>query len=104
MAVPEKSQVVPGDAVAFGIKVISRHGLAWELAELLQFAHALAVRDVEQYVLSAFYDSNSNCCAIELAPNVRERDPVGLLVLEAASDTLSQFDWNDMVLHGKDDI
>lgn len=101
MTVPDKSQVVPCGAVAFGIQVDSRHGLAWELAELLQFAQALAERDVERYVVSALYDSNANLCEIELAPNVRVTDPVGLVIREAAAETLTQFNWNDQVMHGR---
>ncbi|WFF40411.1 hypothetical protein EVC62_02230 [Salinicola endophyticus] len=100
MADYEAGTVNHSDLVACGVRLSSRHGLAWEMRDLLAFAVALKERGVEHLVESAWYDSNSNCCYIEIAE--RWKDDMGLwAVEEAAKIGLTQYEWNGVIQHGE---
>lgn len=94
-------QVDPSVVNAFGIELDSRHSQADEIIELIAFAQACARNKVAHYVKRAFYDSKANMCSLELDPAVREGDTVAEAILEAALETIGQFDWFGIVQHGK---
>jgi len=85
-------QVSPAHVVAFGIELVSRHGKASELREMLAFAEAVAARQAERYVSKVFYDSAANLCTFELVEVVQQFDPVGRVLWEAADSTIEQFE------------
>lgn len=86
---------------AYGIKIISRHGIDYEVEEMVNFAKLAHERCMTRYIRSVFYDSNSGTANIELAVKVKWSDPLAEEVKDIALETISQFDWFDMILHGK---
>ena len=97
----EKSQQVePSELVAFGITISSRYGDASELIEMMRFAEMVAQKKVSHYVRRVFYDTKANYCNIELDATVQRDDPVASAILDAATETISQFDWFGTVQHG----
>ncbi|MBC0852625.1 hypothetical protein [Pantoea stewartii] len=98
---PDKGQVKVGSISAFGIDLDSRHNLAWELAELLNFADEAARNGLAKYVLSAQYDSVSNTCSFELAPGITHFSDIGMKIKDAVGETVSQYEWpQGMICHG----
>lgn len=90
----EKSQQIsPNSITAFGIDIISRYGNAEEIIQMINFAKKIAISGISNYVSEIFYDSKANQCSLKLAPSVKADDPIGKLIYEAASTTISQFDW-----------
>lgn len=53
------SQIEPSCMVAFGIKIQSRYGKAYEMVEMIQFAERAAEFGVASYIDSVFFDSKS---------------------------------------------
>ena len=95
----EKShQIQPSALEAFGD---SRYGQARELIELMNFVKLLAEKKVAHYVKRAFYNSKACMCTLELDPSVQQGDAVADAILEAATETIGQFDLFDTVHHGK---
>lgn len=97
----KRAQVDPSLLSAFGIELRSRYGQAHEIIELIAFAQACAKNKVANYVSSAFYDSKACMCSFEFIPGVREGDTVADAILEAALETIGQFDWFGIVQHGQ---
>ena len=98
----EKShQIEPSAFEAFGVPIDSRYGQAHELIELMNFTELLAEKKVAHYVKRAFYNSKACMCTLELDPSVQQGDAVADAILEAATETIGQFDWFDTVQHGK---
>ncbi len=90
----EKSrQVEPSALTAFGIEISSRYAQAHELIELMQFAKLAASKKVAHYIKSAWYDSKSGCCTLELDPSVQKGDAVASAVYDAAIESIGYFDW-----------
>lgn len=85
---------------AFGITLTSRHSRAIELAEMLKFAHALTIQQLNLEVIEVFYDSGSGCASIRTRVPVDPFGPVGRAIKAVALQCLSQFDWHGQVLHG----
>ena len=97
----EKShQIQPSALEAFGVTIHSRYGQAHELIELMNFTKLLAEKKVAHYVKRAFYDSKACLCTLELDPSVQQGDAVADTILEAATETIGQFDWFDTFQHG----
>lgn len=94
-------QVEPPVLTAFGVEIESRHAQAEEIVQMINFARACAERKIAHYVKRAFYDSKAYLCTIELDPAVKEGDTVANSVLDAAAETIGQFDWFGVVQHGK---
>lgn len=94
-------QIQPSVLNAFGIEIDSRHHQADEIIELIGFARACAARKVAHYVKRAFYDSKANMCSFEFDGAVKEGDTVADAILEAALQTIGQFDWFGIVQHGQ---
>lgn len=90
-------QVSPAVVVAFGIELLSRHGKAAELREMLAFAEAVAAKQAERYVSKVFYDSAANLCSFELAEVVQQFDPVGRVLWAAADSTIEQFEMFEVI-------
>jgi hypothetical protein len=86
-------QIDPGAFTAFGMAISSRYDQADELVELIAFARLVAEKKVTPYVKQAWYNSKASLCTIELDSSVQERDAVADAILEAATETLTQFDW-----------
>jgi hypothetical protein len=98
----EKShQIEPSALEAFGVTIDSRYGQARELIELMNFTKLLAEKKLAHYVKLAFYDSKACMCTLELDPSVQQGDAVADTILEAATETIGQFDLFDTVHHGK---
>lgn len=97
----KKGQVNEYALVAFGVDIESRHGKARELSELLAFADELAKNRCQHLVKKAFYDSNSCCCTFTFADEIDRFDIEAHIVLDAASRTISQFEWFGMIKHGE---
>jgi len=85
---------------AYGIDICTRHGKAYELAEMLNFCVAIAKKDLQNRVTSLFYDSNSCCCNFELCPSVEQFDDVAEEILNTALETIGQFEWFGTIEHG----
>jgi hypothetical protein len=69
------TEVAPAEVDAFGIRVASMRGRADEVRELLGFAVAAAMRDVERFVVSAVYDAaRPAVCTLELRRRVSPAD------------------------------
>ncbi len=83
------------------VNVTSRHGVESEEIELADFAHAVSLASLEAFVASAFYDSNSCCCNVELADGIDEYSDVAAHIHAIAEDTLSQFEWFGVIGHGR---
>jgi hypothetical protein len=99
----EKSQQIePPVLEAFGIEIHSRYGQASELIELMNFASLAAQKKVAHYVKRAFHDSKAYLCTLELDSSVQEGDAVAAAILEAATETIGQFDWFGAPQHGGD--
>lgn len=98
-SISDKGQVVPTELTAFGIILGSRHGMASELVELLQFAQAVASSGAAGLVRSAWYDSNSSVCSIELRNGMDQTDARAAAVAAAAAQTLSQYEWQGLIQH-----
>jgi hypothetical protein len=86
-------QVLPDTVTAFDIEISSRYGKAWELVELLNFAQLAAEKGVAQYVKKVFYNSQCSLCSFELDSRVSEGDSVAEAIFEAATETITSFDW-----------
>jgi hypothetical protein len=86
-------QIDPGELTAFGMVISSRYDQADEMVELIAFARLVAEKKVTPYVKQACYNSKASLCTIELDSSVHEEDAVADAILEAATETLTQFDW-----------
>ena len=83
------------------IEIDSRHGDAKEMAELQDFV-AVCVRDeIDTLVISAYYDSVSQCCQIAMRPDVVPGSVQAAFILDAALETISQFEFFGVVQHGR---
>lgn len=97
----EKShQVSVHSLTAFGISLTSRYAKAHELAELLGFAQHAARFGVNKLIKEAFYDSKACLCTFEFTGDVEEFSTEATLILEAARETIGQFDWFGYIQHG----
>ena len=95
----KSSQIEPCVLKAFGIEIFSRYGQSSELIQMMQFAEECAKRKVEHYVQKVFYDSKACMCSFELDDAVKEGDAVANAIHAAASETIGQYLWFDMVEH-----
>ncbi|MCG8291921.1 hypothetical protein [Pseudomonas entomophila] len=95
-----ESSVSVDSLTAHGIEICTRHGKAYELAEMLNFCIAVAKKGLQNRVSSLFYDSNSCCCYFELCPSVEEFDDVAEELMNSALETIGQFEWFGIVKHG----
>lgn len=94
----EKSvQVSPGTLMAFGIKVWSRYGKAWELIEMLGLAQDLAEAGLHIYVREMFYDSQACICSFEFSGDIA--DEVSDRILNLALERVDQFEFKGIVYH-----
>ena len=97
----EKAQQVSVHSLtAFGISITSRYAKARELAELLAFAEHSARFGVHKLVKEAFYDSKACLCTFEFTSEIGEYSTEAMLILEAARETVGQFDWFGYIEHG----
>jgi len=89
---------------AFGIRLVSRHANAQEMIELIEFARAAAHANVNMFVAEAFYDSASSCCHFTLSALLDSAGQAPAQTLLAiASQTISQFQWQGLIHHGRAD-
>ncbi|MDM3885959.1 hypothetical protein QSV36_10155 [Pseudomonas sp. BCRC 81390] len=95
-----ESSVSVDHLTAHGIEICTRHGKAYELAEMLSFCVAIAQKGLQKRVISLFYDSNSCCCTFELCPSVEQYDDVADEIEKAALKTIGQFEWFGTIKHG----
>lgn len=94
------AQVDVSSITAFGIPLITRHAKARELAEMLAFANLAARRDLAHHLKEVFYDSNSCCCSFKFHGRLNIGDTAERELLEAAKETISQFEWFGSIHHG----
>ena len=93
-------QVSPDTMIAFGIRINSRYGKAWQMSEMLKFTQALAERDLHACVESVFYDSKCDTCSFELSGNgITPAQEIAILA--CANLHISQFDWDGTIHHGE---
>lgn len=83
-----------------GIDIDTRHGKAYELAEMINFCVGAAGAGLERRVISLFYDSNDCCCRVILHDSVKPYDDVDRVLKTVALHTISQFEWNGTIEHG----
>jgi hypothetical protein len=83
------------------VNITSRHGVESEEIELEEFAQAVKLTSLEAFIVSAFYDSNSCCCNIELAEGIDEYSDAAARIHAIAEDTLGQFEWFGIICHGR---
>ena len=81
-----------GAVKAYGIALLTRHGILAELKEMLAFAELAHTMAVAKYVGGIFYDSNSGVAEVEFIIEPEPGDPVHRAVENVARRTLSQFD------------
>lgn len=67
---------------------------------MINFCRVAANAGVADKVASLFYDSNSNCCTIEVTDDVVPGDEIDSQLLAIGRKTLSQFEWHGSVEHG----
>ena len=100
----EKStQVEPGAMSAFGIQIHSRYSQAYELVEMLKFAHAAASTGLAHYVTEVFYDSKASMCSVTFAPIVQEDDAVWNQIFAIAKTHISHLYWHDNQMYYHDE-
>lgn len=93
-------EVSEGSMSVFGIPVSTRHGKAYELAEMINFCVGVAAAGLEKRVKNVFYDSNDCCCRFELCSTVEPYDEIDSILRKIAQQTIGQFEWNGMIDHG----
>src|SRR5690606_17712676 len=86
---------------AFGISLLSRYARAGEMVEMLEFAELVAERGYHHLVSSVFYDSQACICSFTLADDADPLSDNGEAVRQCAIQTISQFDWDGTVYHGR---
>lgn len=97
---PEHEWQIPNPP-SKGIFAYSRHGVASEEKELENFVQIATEQSLEQYIQETFYDSNSCCCYLKLADEIKEFSPIADQILGIALETISQFEWFGYIEHGK---
>lgn len=97
----KSSQLSTGAIEAFGIDLLSRYARAGEIAEMLQFAELVAKQGHHSVVVSVFYDSNACLCTFTLVDGLDPLSNVGEAIKQCAIETISQFDWDGSVYHGR---
>jgi len=95
------SQLSIDNLTAFGISLQTRYAQAWEMVEMLEFAELVAERGCHHLVSSVFYDSNAQICAFTLADDADPLSESGETIRQCAIETLSQFEWDGTVYHGR---
>lgn len=98
--IPEKGQISVSGMTAFGISICSRHGKACEMAEMLNFSYSIAVRGLQKYIESVFYDSNSCSCTFSFIPLFDKYSEAAEVIRQCALETIRQFDWFGSYEHG----
>ncbi|MBD2803486.1 hypothetical protein [Xenorhabdus szentirmaii] len=95
-----KGQIDIYGCTAFGIHLSSRHGIAYELAEMLLFAEGLEKKGLTRYVESIFYDSGSCTCNFEFTHDVEKYSKIADQIELVAMEHISQFEIFDNICHG----
>ncbi|NYT61439.1 hypothetical protein H0A66_03750 [Alcaligenaceae bacterium] len=99
----KSSQLSIGSIEAFGIALLTRYARAGEMAEMLQFAELVAEQGHHPLVTSVFYDSNACICSFTLVDDLDPLSDIGEAIKQCAIKTVSQFDWDGSVYHGRQD-
>lgn len=86
----EKFEVV-GAVKAYGIALLTRHGILAELKEMLAFAELAQTRGVARYVEAVFYDSSVGVAEIACHITPEPCDPLFNVVEAVAMRTLTAF-------------
>ncbi|MDE4538040.1 hypothetical protein GIB19_12510 [Pseudomonas sp. ITEM 17296] len=95
-----EGEVSVDSMTVFGIVIDTRHGKAYELAEMINFCVVAVGAGLQRRVESLFYDSNDCCCRIRLKPPVPGYDDVDRILKTVALHTISQFEWDGVIEHG----
>jgi hypothetical protein len=96
---PDKGQIDNYQMTCLGVHVSSRHGLIWEIIELMNFAKDLYAQEVDDIVKGVFYDSVSNTANIGWICDPERLDPEAVeKVIDIAKDNLTQFEHKGTIL------
>lgn len=90
-------QIIPSTFQSYGIEVESRYGKAYEIIEMLKFVQFIKQLNLCSHVNSLFYDSKACICTFKF--NDYLNDDIQELFLEAGLQTISQFHFDDMIIH-----
>lgn len=90
---------------AFGIEIMSRHGKASELVEMLRFCEAVAKVGLNEFIENCFYDGNADLCRIILEDQEDEEGCPGRQfkpeIIYLAEEYITQFEVDGHIGHGK---
>lgn len=90
---------------AFGIEIMSRHGKAREVVEMLRFCEALAKDGLNDFVENCFYDGNADLCQIIFEDEENEEGCAARQfkpqIIAIAEEYITQFQIDGHIGHGK---
>jgi hypothetical protein len=95
----KESQINIDSVTAFGISLCTRGNKAHEMAEMLYFAHSVALANLQDHIDNVFYDTKACICSVELV-NVPQYSDLDAQLLDLAKRHITQFEWNGTVYHG----
>jgi hypothetical protein len=98
--IEEKNQINIYSITSLGISLTTRHGIAKEMAEMLNFSYLVSRKGLQKYLVSVFYDSVSCCCSFEFLPLFEEFSQASKSIKACALQSIGQFDWFDCIHHG----
>lgn len=99
-AMKEKNQINQYSITSFGIPLTTRHGIAKEMAEMINFSYLVSSKGLQKYLESVFYDSVSCCCSFEFLPLFENFSQASEAIKACALESIGQFDWFDSLHHG----
>lgn len=104
MSEPDYDQINPSSFTLFGVSISSRRGVLSEIKEMINFVEHIEKNYPPAAVIEEVFYNSVNCvCEIKFHDQFEhyKTDPANY-VLNAAYEHLSQFEWNDDILHAFD--
>lgn len=76
-----------------GIEIVSRKGIESEVVEMVEFCELVFEAGLAVFIVSLFYDSNSNVCSFKFESPIDQYGDLSRSILAIASKSISQFEW-----------